>query len=816
MMNKKLLFTLTMAAMLASCSSEDLTGQSATQSQTDIENAVNFEAYSQRGLTRSGDAGVLDNTTLSTSGFGVFGYKTEENYSDGLEPKFMYNEHVMKAGGSWTYEPVKYWSNANGSNAQSEEVKKISFFAYAPYVAANAPETGKVADETVGITGFTRNTAQGDPYVKYIGLLDPTKCVDLCWGVCADADKTWNIIQGGSQTLTAGLPWLNVQRPQKSLGQKVKFTFKHALAQLNVQIDADIDAATHGEGIEVDANTKVFVRKVTFNGFAMRGALNLNNIVADQPLWLDYYRDGKPVQDEALTIYDGMRDGLEGTGKITAVESVTGLNPSIIQTKKWSEQAATDGVQKAAKNLFNAASADASVYVIPTGDEMKVTIEYDIETADPKLLAYTVSDDETHGTSIPYKETRTVTLSGDATQKLILEAGKKHTVKLHLGVNTVMFDAEVSDWDMTNVTDWMPDIVVATGITLNKTATEFFVAEQEQLIATVMPVDVTDDRVLWTTSDATIATVDGNGNVRGVAPGPVRITATNSAGQTATCTVTVKAIPATGISLNKTVLDMNIDDADETLVATVTPADATYKDVTWTSNNPAVATVDANGKVHPVGEGPATITATNSAGQTATCTVTVNASPTTLSALKTWVNDGHASDNTYLGYFVKADGSISTDNTDAIGVVAYYDDAAVDASAADSRILVLATANASSSAQWKTSHSGGESAYSDPDALNGIAFTNAYGDYAAYRAAQAAKGYSAGKPTGASIWFLPSKGQWTKMIDAGHTGITSGDYWSSTEVAGSDERAWDYLFDGSYWRTPRKDGGSRVRAAFAY
>ncbi len=755
------------ACLFDSCSIDDLAGQSAQQSQVSwaLENAVSFDAYSQRSLTRSGDAGVLDNTALATGGFGVFAYKTDEaGYSEDATPNFMYNEHVTKSGSSWTYEPVKYWSNDYGSNAQSDEIEKFSFFAYAPYVA-NSPETGKVADDQLGITGLTRNSAKGDPVVKYVGSLDPTKCVDLCWGVVdPNQDVTWNIINGGSQTMAKGMPWMNVQRPQKSLGQKMKFVFKHALAQLNVQIDADVNTNEHGAGLELDANTKVFVRKVTFNGFAMRGALNLNNIVADQPLWLDYYGDGRPLQDEALTIYDGMRDGMEGTGKITAVESVTGLNPSIIQTKKWSEQAAADGVQKAAKNLFNAASADASVYVIPTGDEMKVTIEYDIETADPKLLAYTVSDDETHGTSIPYKETRTVTLNGDATQKLILEAGKKHTVRLHLGVNTVMFDAEVSDWDMTNVTDWMPDIVVATGITLNKTATEFFVAEQEQLIATVMPVDVTDDRVSWTTSDATIATVGADGIVHGVAPGTVTITATNSAGQTATCEVTVKAIPATGITLDRSSLEMNIVDADVTLVATVTPADATYKDVTWTSSDPAVATVDANGKVHPVGDGTATITATVTAYPTltATCSVTVVSDPGIPLAQTT---------SAHLGYYVGANGK------------AYQ---------------TKALANHYSSAQAWIAYKNGTHGLA-------IALTNDAPGGTSWNGFAANPGWNS-TPSRAAIsggtWRWPTKTDFENMLPrlktlspSGNGIIDSSDYWSSTENGAYN--AWFLLFAGS-------------------
>ncbi len=458
-MNKKLLFAATVAAMLASCSSDDLSVQTAAKQEAQgLENAVSFEALSQRSLTRAGEAGAMDNAKLQEEGFGVFGYYTDLNeYDQTSTPNFMYNQEVKYSGGSWTYEPIKYWPNEYGNQAQSDDVDKLTFFAYAPYTA-NTPATGKVTEDQVGITGFTRNSAAGDPYVKYVGSLDPTKCVDLCWGVCADADKTWGIIQGGNQTMEADFPWLNVQRPQKSLGQKMKFTFKHALSQLNVQIDADVNTDQHGVGADVDANTKVFVRSITFNGFAMKGALNLNNEEAGVPNWKGYNCNNEPILTEEYTIYDGMKDGKGGTGYTASNEKVTGLNPTIIQSKKWSEQLATDGVQKTAKNLFNNTDATAPIYVIPTGDDMSVTIVYDIETADEKLLSGTVSDNETPGVSIGNRISKTITVTG-GTDALKLEAGKKYTIQLHLGLSQVEFDATVDEWQDADSAEgevWLP------------------------------------------------------------------------------------------------------------------------------------------------------------------------------------------------------------------------------------------------------------------------------------------------------------------------------------------------------------------------
>ena len=453
-MNKKLLFAATMVAVLASCSSDDLSLQTAYQQEAASESqAVGFEAYTQRSQTRAGYEGVLENDKLKTEGFGVFAYYTDLNeYDQSIIPNFMYNQHVFN-NGSWTYEPLKYWPNEYGNRAISDDVDKLSFFAYAPFVD-NTPSTGKVANDKEGITGFTRNTATGDPYVKYIGSLNPAEGVDLCWGVVdPSADQTWKTIQGVDQTMPKGLPWLNVQRPEKSLGQKLKFVFKHALSQLNVKIDADVNTNIHGTGAEVDSETKVFVRSVTFTGFAMKGALNLNNEEAGVPNWKGYNCNNEPLQSEEYTIYDGMKDGKEGTGYTASSEKVTGLNPSLIQNTVWAR--AEKGVTKAEKNLFNSTDVDAPIYVIPTGDALTVTIVYDIETRDQRL-AGTVSDLETAGVSVENKITKNITVSSNA---LKLEAGKKYTINLHLGMSQVEFDADVVAWDDTTPAGeaWLPE-----------------------------------------------------------------------------------------------------------------------------------------------------------------------------------------------------------------------------------------------------------------------------------------------------------------------------------------------------------------------
>lgn len=102
------------------------------------------------------------------------------------------------------------------------------------------------------------------------------------------------------------------------------------------------------------------------------------------------------------------------------------------------------------------------------------------------------------------------------------------------------------------------------------------------------------------------------------------VTATNDAGSDSKeVALNVKSVPVTDVTLDKQTLELYTGDS-QPLTATVQPANATNKNVTWSSDNETVATVDANGNVTAVAAGTATITVTTEDGShTATCKVTV-------------------------------------------------------------------------------------------------------------------------------------------------------------------------------------------------
>lgn len=168
--------------------------------------------------------------------------------------------------------------------------------------------------------------------------------------------------------------------------------------------------------------------------------------------------------------------------------------------------------------------------------------------------------------------------------------------------------------------------VPLTALALSETSIEITEGETRQLKPVFTPADASNQNVTWKSSSDAVATVSSDGLVTAVQEGTATITVTTEEGsKTATCQVTVKkkVIPVTSVSLDKTILTLTEEETYR-LTATIDPADATNQNVTWTSDDTAVATVSSDGLVTAVQAGTATITVTTEdGGKTATCRVTV-------------------------------------------------------------------------------------------------------------------------------------------------------------------------------------------------
>lgn len=164
-------------------------------------------------------------------------------------------------------------------------------------------------------------------------------------------------------------------------------------------------------------------------------------------------------------------------------------------------------------------------------------------------------------------------------------------------------------------------VVTPTGITTTDALT-LTAGEAATLETAVAPDDATHVSINYTSSDDAVATVSGAGEVTAVAAGDATITAAvDGTALSAACKVTV--LPAIeSVELNYTTLSLRPEGTAQ-LTYTVAPEEALADNVTYTSSDEAVATVDAEGNVTAVADGTATITVDVN-GVTAECEVTVS------------------------------------------------------------------------------------------------------------------------------------------------------------------------------------------------
>lgn len=138
------------------------------------------------------------------------------------------------------------------------------------------------------------------------------------------------------------------------------------------------------------------------------------------------------------------------------------------------------------------------------------------------------------------------------------------------------------------------------------------IGDSIKLTPSLSPEDAADKSLTWSSSNTNVATVDEKGNVRGVAVGTVTITATavDRGTKSGTFSITVlQPVTKIGISGDSSVLKGN------TLILSsmITPADASNKTISWSSDNTSIATIN-NGVVTGVASGNVTIWASATDG----------------------------------------------------------------------------------------------------------------------------------------------------------------------------------------------------------
>lgn len=404
--------------LLTSC-----TGDDAITGQTGSENIIVLGVEDVASpVTRAAQVpGSMDFTMLTTTGFGVYGYKGLYNDASSTPTLFSTvstNTHVtfvpggtapstvLDHPGSWTYaastSDLKEWES--GVN--------YSFFAYAPYMAD--------AGTAPGITTIkaTADVTAGDPAIGYQVATDPAASVDLLWGVRSDT----------------GLPWKDVQRGETA--SAVLFTFYHALcavgyhAQVIVDKDNNLSDSEDASGIAaIGSDCKVTIKSITLEPndanskpglFYQTGVLNLNNATAYTPNWgslsgsiASFVLSGSQIDSRLL---DPEPADEEAIG--TFLDDAS--NPGIMQAANSQTVIAKDG------------SGNEQFYMLLPYEakDYKLTIKYFI-TYKTGVSTYFRSDE----------------LTGTATlNDLELKAGVKYYLNMVFGLTTFKVTVDATDW----------------------------------------------------------------------------------------------------------------------------------------------------------------------------------------------------------------------------------------------------------------------------------------------------------------------------------------------------------------------------------
>lgn len=390
-MKKILFFTVAAATVMAltGCSqSSDLT-ETAETSQT----AISFDTYLAK--TRAGATGSETTETLKTNGFGVLAYYTaQDNYVlDKFIPDFMYNTKVTGTKTSWEYSPVRYWPNADGD--------KISFFAYAPYVDVDVTQTssnGNATDITSGIVALSPNNSLKAPYVQYKLSSDftSTNSVDLLWGVKKSDNAAMNT---------------DLKKSTNSVG----FTFKHALAKWDGANFLQAKIATDDQKFD-PTKTKITIESISISSSALAASGKFD---LTKGTWSNQATDDKT--------------------KLSINISKDQMNPDVAE-KNYSAITITsttdwDNIKGLSTTQSNVCKDNtiSSFYFIPvtTTTQASVTVTYWTRTLDPNL--------KNGCTNVKQTVTKDIQLPAFA-------ANKKYTLVLSIGLNTINFSAEVSDW----------------------------------------------------------------------------------------------------------------------------------------------------------------------------------------------------------------------------------------------------------------------------------------------------------------------------------------------------------------------------------
>ena len=366
------------ALTMTGCSNDEINAPQQSQGN----NAIEFSTY--LGRNAQGSRGTETNTTsIQTSGFGVLAYYTEQvDFADTNKPNFMWNQQVTYSNSAWSYTPIKYWPTKVGD--------KVSFFAYAPYVAGG---------DANGIV-LSKNNVAGAPTATITLPEDPSQTIDFVAAV--QMNKTHD------NSATAN--------------NDVSFTLKHEMTRVKVQ--AKLDKSVY-DASDAKHKTFVVIKNVTFNDngqFYKSGKYTFSTTDGERGTW---------TTTDNATAYS------LDLNKVMKKETIkaTGAKGS---TVSGDYQKGKDGIKLVNDTPVSLFKDDQYLFLIPvaslTDGKATATIEYDIVTEDSKLaVGYSCTN-----------ATKIVKLPAGT-----LQQGKSYNYTFIINLDEIVLDAAVEKWDET-------------------------------------------------------------------------------------------------------------------------------------------------------------------------------------------------------------------------------------------------------------------------------------------------------------------------------------------------------------------------------
>ena len=371
------------ALTMTGCSNDEINAPQQSQGN----NAIEFSTYLGRNAQGSRGTETNDASIKSENGgFGVLAYYTEQaNFAETNKPNFMWNQKVTYSNSAWSYAPVKYWP--------TKVSDKVSFFAYAPYVASGNAN---------GIV-LSGNSVAGTPTATITLPDDLSQTIDFVAAV--KMNKTHNNTQNANNN--------------------VSFTLLHEMTRVKVQ--AKLDKSVYNTDASNTKNkTFVVIKDVKFNNnlnFYKSGIYTFSTDDSKRGTWAPVTNDSKTTSlDLNKAMATETIKAKDAKGATTSGDYMTGVNGVKL-------------VDTTAKDLFK---NKEYLYLIPvpvnSGNGLTATIKYDIVTEDSKLVTgYSCTS-----------ATKTVSLPTGAFQQ-----GKSYNYTFIIKLDEIVLNAEVERWDET-------------------------------------------------------------------------------------------------------------------------------------------------------------------------------------------------------------------------------------------------------------------------------------------------------------------------------------------------------------------------------